>query len=1408
MPPLLLISNSGLESYADDADAGAVTAFLRFNHNPGTGKGTINLGGADGGNGGLYIDNVLTPSSDTHAANKRYVDDRVNGLAVRGPVKAATPYAGSTLDEHQVSDTDTHHIGVHNVALADLYAGSLYLTSTGIDDVTDWQVGDRVLLLDQVNCVENGIWVVGATAGDLSRPADFLEGSGAAGAYAFVDRGQHNADRSFVCVNDMGSDVVGTNDLHWHQYSRRPAALAGSGLKVSGDAANALDVKTDTFIIGGTDGTIGSGGTLEVVDDQVRIRGGTLNAVLGDKMNRLTEDNTFTSVTGSTSTATGAVTVTGGVGIGENLYVGGLAQVLSGNSSTHADGAAMSVVGGMDVGADMHIRSTNTAGSTEPALLVDGGARVAADMQIDGHIVTPYAEVNAPWATTTINGETVPQQYDTLLDAQYQRAVNREYVRNTFRGFEWKQSALLASTANFGLTGPVSNPSTLTIPSISATSINVTVTPWQPVADTVALGNAIYANSTTHDFIRDRYSASDLFDGVGSRSILWANNDQPFSGGTYAQITTATTTVENLILTVADSHRPKDMVTSWASEDGQFLAEKMSPTAIGSSYNGYPTAYRPGPTFDSITNELYFGGAGLGNDPESGMIVSAGHLGIYASSMFVPASQPHGSGWGYTFHFDMTVEDIDPGPDGWYENPNDRYSHTILQRGAGDAAGAWMGHGAWALGDFSLQIKNERILADKGKISLQYNNNGTMRTVTSDTAVSVDSHFVLTLQLPPGVGQSPVVYIDGVAVATGEANTSDMTTAPTPQLPHHTNHGYSLVMGIAPSSFGVLYGGQQGGARDWWIGRLRNLVVESAAAPVASAYSQLTALNAGGSASGHDGVDHAGFRRMVLLHGPSTTVSQLPYARLNYDLGADGSYLDGFNFAPAIGGSTVVHMLTVFGSNDASVMDDYSASITPTGAVAVTPAGDAPLRNVAVSGATKLWQINNLCNANGGTDLQGGSTITTHMDDPMAWTVLNAGGQSVADINGTAVASFASGCQAYPTTGRLGSTYRYLVFVYGVQHSFEGTLATPSDDYPLELMELSPNMRTGPNSQHLTSGAAVDGVVVATGNRVLLKDQLDPTENGLYTITADSPVRTTDMNTGFATHGSVTVVTRGQLNADRAFVVTSDPSSDVAGQDPLLFSTLGQSPAQLAGAGNSGLRVVESNTGTSLAVAVDMVTVELNDSNEVQIRGGAQNAILGDTMNIYKNINTFENTTASTSTTTGAVVVSGGVGIGGDVHVANVVTIDAGEAATSQTSGSLRVDGGIGATGQVHCQGVLNYSDRRLKTNIESLGPTALDKVNKLNGCTFDWLATGAADVGVIAQDVQRVAPHCVNDQSEFLSVNYSKLVPYLIEGIKELTTQVTNLQSEVHSLKRSCDDDAPPRAKRSRHDTSMRRQT
>jgi hypothetical protein len=89
-------------------------------------------------------------------------------------------------------------------------------------------------------------------------------------------------------------------------------------------------------------------------------------------------------------------------------------------------------------------------------------------------------------------------------------------------------------------------------------------------------------------------------------------------------------------------------------------------------------------------------------------------------------------------------------------------------------------------------------------------------------------------------------------------------------------------------------------------------------------------------------------------------------------------------------------------------------------------------------------------------------------------------------------------------------------------------------------------------------------------------------------------------------------------------------------------------------------------------------------------------------------------------------------------------------------------------------------SDRRLKDNIKPI-ENALAKLFTLSGNTFEWNDKSAhtgTDVGVIAQEVQKVLPEVVTQRDNgYLAVRYEKLVPLLIESIKELTERVNKLE-------------------------------
>tara|TARA_Y100001973_G_C5208904_1_gene343810 strand:+ start:6942 stop:7823 length:882 start_codon:yes stop_codon:yes gene_type:complete len=91
------------------------------------------------------------------------------------------------------------------------------------------------------------------------------------------------------------------------------------------------------------------------------------------------------------------------------------------------------------------------------------------------------------------------------------------------------------------------------------------------------------------------------------------------------------------------------------------------------------------------------------------------------------------------------------------------------------------------------------------------------------------------------------------------------------------------------------------------------------------------------------------------------------------------------------------------------------------------------------------------------------------------------------------------------------------------------------------------------------------------------------------------------------------------------------------------------------------------------------------------------------------------------------------------------------------------------------------YSDARLKSNIFTI-PNALQKVKTMRGVHFFREDTQREGTGVIAQEMQNVAPEIVleaQDKIKTLSVDYGNLTGYLIEAIKELSLRVSQLERQ-----------------------------
>jgi len=144
--------------------------------------------------------------------------------------------------------------------------------------------------------------------------------------------------------------------------------------------------------------------------------------------------------------------------------------------------------------------------------------------------------------------------------------------------------------------------------------------------------------------------------------------------------------------------------------------------------------------------------------------------------------------------------------------------------------------------------------------------------------------------------------------------------------------------------------------------------------------------------------------------------------------------------------------------------------------------------------------------------------------------------------------------------------------------------------------------------------------------------------------------------------------------------------------------------------------------------------------------------------------------------TFGAGTIQGNV-TGGKLVITPTTVVD--------IQGDLDVSGAITADGNITAYA---SSDKRLKDNITPL-TSPLIKISKLGGYEFDWNENQSDfkghDVGVIAQEIQEVIPEVVTERKDgYLAVRYEKLVPLLIEGIKELTDRVEKLEEENKKLK------------------------
>jgi|GEM_PF-790570 len=243
--------------------------------------------------------------------------------------------------------------------------------------------------------------------------------------------------------------------------------------------------------------------------------------------------------------------------------------------------------------------------------------------------------------------------------------------------------------------------------------------------------------------------------------------------------------------------------------------------------------------------------------------------------------------------------------------------------------------------------------------------------------------------------------------------------------------------------------------------------------------------------------------------------------------------------------------------------------------------------------------------------------------------------------------------------------------------------------------------------------------------------------------------------------------------------------------------------------------------GTAISLNPDNITIDI-DNNRVRLKPGAVPisylgsiapfTILGNTNSFSAPIEQIEITNGTVLGKFGGVlgpidfetIVAYGKGIG-NINTTNglqgSITIGAPSTininydpdiidVTSPGSIQLKRDTTITGNGQVtgllRVQGdiiAFYTSDERAKTNIKQI-ENSLYKLDSINGVEFDWKKDGTHDIGVIAQEVQKVLPEATSLRSDgYLGVNYDKIVPLLINSIKELKKEVEDLKNEIRKV-------------------------
>jgi hypothetical protein len=374
-------------------------------------------------------------------------------------------------------------------------------------------------------------------------------------------------------------------------------------------------------------------------------------------------------------------------------------------------------------------------------------------------------------------------------------------------------------------------------------------------------------------------------------------------------------------------------------------------------------------------------------------------------------------------------------------------------------------------------------------------------------------------------------------------------------------------------------------------------------------------------------------------------------------------------------------------------------------------------------------------------------------------------------------------------TIRLETTGQVEFDKYGAQ-TFTGTsasylIATSSGD----IIEKTPaqvrsDIGAGTGSGSVTSVAVTVGTGLDVSGSPITSSGTIDIDLDLTEITVGAGLDTTA--TGISLDLSELSSATGAMGSSDRFILSSSGGSNRKSTPNLIGLSLFDNDAGFTT--NSG---TVTGTGSSNRIAIWNSSTGLTSDSDLQWNSTSNKLIFESDYSISDNNGDFElnhddsdiNTTLKGFGGNGALKIQENsiFTSASGFYVPSGYGISAGTTATA--SGTIRATGNI----------VAYYSDERLK-DFKGNIPDALDKVCQLNGYYYTQNDKAAElgyenyerQVGVSAQEVEKVMPEVVetapisyDNEDDYLTVDYGRLVPLLIESIKELKNEIEILKNK-----------------------------